>query len=283
VRVTQRTLIFSLLVLTFVFLFTGLAQARTYSTEEARFFQLINNYRVQKGLGALQASDTVAEAAARHSLDMGNFDYFSHQTGGSNFFPAGYQPWDRMRSLGYNYSTAMGENIAAGQQTAQQVFDAWRNSSGHNANMLNGSFKVIGIARRAVSGSPYGVYWTTDFGGAVDPSSHPTIVADGGDPFTDVSRADQELWDASWYVKRTGLFLGYPTGSLGAWQGMTHRHVALVLKRAGLGTRPDWEQNYSLATRGEVQAAFTSLSWNSGRPDEQILRSQLVRLLYRAR
>lgn len=281
-RLGKRSFIFPLLVLVSVFLFAGVAQARSYSAEEAAFFNLINNYRAQKGLPRLQASDTVAEAAARHSLDMGKYGYFSHTTAGSDFFARGSQPWDRMSSVGYGYQTAMAENIAAGQQTAQQVFDAWRTSSGHNANMLSGSYKVIGIARRTVSGSPYGVYWTTDFGGAVDPSSHAGIAGDGN-PFTDVTRADQELWDASWYVKRQGLFEGYPSGSLGAWQAMTHRHVALVLKRAGLGSRSDWEQDYSYATRGEVMGAFRDLDWNSGRTDERIMRSQLVRLLYRAR
>jgi hypothetical protein len=270
----------------FVALFAGAASARTYSAEEAAFFSLINNYRAQKGLGALQASDTVAEAAARHSLDMGNFDFFSHDSQRSNYFPTGSAPWDRMRLTGYNYQCSMGENIAAGQQTAQQVFDAWKNSAGHNANMLESAYKVIGIARRAVSGSPYGVYWTTDFGSTVDPSSHATIG--GGstattNPFSDVTKADAELWNAAWYAKREGLFEGYPSGSLGAWEPMTHRHVALVLERARLGSRPDWRTNYSAASRGEVMAAFPGLTWDSGRQGEAIMRSQLVRLLYRAR
>src|SRR5207302_1205734 len=48
--------------------------------------------------------------------------------------------------------------------TAQQVFDIWQNSAGHNTNMLNSTYQMIGIARAYTSGSPYGWYWVTDFG-----------------------------------------------------------------------------------------------------------------------
>jgi hypothetical protein len=281
---TRRSV--STLFLALVLLMTvlgGLAHARTYGVEETRFLQLVNDYRAQHGLGALKLSGTVSEAAARHSLDMGTYRFFGHTSEHSNFFPAGSTPWDRMELMGYPSDAAMAENIAAGQATAAQVFDAWRTSSGHNKNMLNSSYLVIGIARRIVPGSPYDVYWTTDFGSEVDASAGPLVPAAPAGPFSDVTQADPELWAAASYVKSEGLFEGYPSGSLGCWDPMTHRHIALVLERARLGSRPEWEQDYSLATRGEVMEAFPGLSWNSGRADELVTRSQLVRLLYRAR
>lgn len=261
---------------------SGLAQARTYDAEELEFLRLINGHRAQNGLVALQASDTAAEAAARHSLDMGRYSFFDHTTVKSSYFPVGSSPWDRLRLTGYPTGGHMGENLAAGQRTAQQMFADWRDSPGHNRNMLDPEFRVIGIARRVVSGSSYGVYWTTDFGSVVDASAN-TPAAAAGAPFTDVTRDDPELWDAAVYVKRTRLFEGYPSGALGCWDAMTRRHVALVLKRAGLGSRPDWESDYRTATRGEVMRAFPGLTWDSGREDEPVLRSQVVRLLYRAR
>ncbi len=279
---TKRAALLLFLLLTLLLTLAGAAQARTYDAEEARFLQLINNYRAQQGRPALKISDTLSEASARHSLDMGRYRFFSHTTQGSSWFPAGSTPWDRMRRTGYTYNATMGENIAGGQSTAQQVFDAWRASSEHRANMLNSSFRVIGVARRVVSGSPYTSYWTTDLGSYVDSSAHDRIVSEVN-PFTDVTKADLELWNAGWYVRNKGLFDGYGSGALGAWERMTHRHVALVLKRAGLGSRASWEQDYSPATRGEVRAVFPGLSWESARLTEPILRSQLVRLLYRAR
>lgn len=260
----------------------GIAHARTYDVEETRFLQLINDHRAQHGLGALMLSGTVSEAAARHSLDMGTYDFFSHTSERSSYFPTGSSPWDRMKSMGYT-AASMAENIAAGQQTAQEVFGTWRNSSEHNTNMLSSTYRVIGIARRVVAGSPYGVYWTTDFGSVVDSSAQTPVVASQVGPFSDVTKDDLELWEAASYVKRGGLFEGYASGSLGCWDPMTHRHIALVLQRAGLGSRAEWEQNYTLATRGEVMAAFPGLDWNSGRESEQVMRSQMVRLLYRAR
>lgn len=262
--------------------FGGLAQARTYDAEELEFLRLINNYRTQNGLETLVASDLAAEAAARHALDMGRYGFFSHTTEQSSYFPAGSSPWDRLRLTGYPTGGHMGENLAAGQRTAQQVFADWRASAGHNKNMLDPGFRVIGIARREVSGSPYGVYWATDFGSVVDSSAH-TPVSAAGAPFTDVTKNDPELWDAAAYVKRAGLFEGYPSGALGCWEPMTRRHVALVLQRAGLGARPDWEADFRGASRGEVMQAFPGLTWDSGREDEPVLRSQMVRLLYRAR
>ena len=148
----------------------GLASAKTYSSEELSFLQLINQYRQSNGLGTLLLSDTISDASTKHSSDMAEYNFFDHNTVQSDYFPAGSTPWDRMRLCGYSYNTAMGENIAAGYATAQAVFTGWKNSPGHNANMLNGSYRVIGIG--LVTGGSYGEYWTTDFGGYVDPSAH---------------------------------------------------------------------------------------------------------------
>lgn len=283
-KITRRSIY--ALVLVLVMLLTvlgGVAHARTYDVEETRFLQLLNDYRAQHGLDDLMLSGIVSESAARHSLDMGAYGFFGHTSEQSSYFPAGSTPWERMELMGYPSDAAMAENIAAGQATATQVFDAWRTSSGHNKNMLSSAYRVIGIGRRIVPGSPHGVYWTTDFGSVVDASAQTRVVASQTGPFSDVTQADPELWEAASYVKREGLFEGYPSGSLGCWEPMTHRHIALVLERAGLGSRAEWKQDYSLATRGEVMEAFPGLSWNSGRTDEGVLRSQVVRLLYRAR
>jgi hypothetical protein len=75
----------------------------------------------------------------------------------------------------------MAENIAAGNSTAQATFEQWRNSSGHNANMLHSNMRTIGIGRAFVAGSPYGWYWTTEFGSINDgwPASGADSDGDG--------------------------------------------------------------------------------------------------------
>jgi len=151
-------------------LLPALASAQTYSADELTFIQLINNYRQSEGLSTLLLSDAISDAATKHSSDMAKYNFFSHYSVQSAYFPVGSSPWDRMRLCGYPYNTDMGENIAAGDATAQAVFEAWKSSPGHNANMLDPNYKVIGIG--LVTGGSYGYYWTTDFGGYVDPTAH---------------------------------------------------------------------------------------------------------------
>jgi uncharacterized protein YkwD len=93
------------------------------------------------------------------SQDMANKNYFSHTDS------LGRDPFMRMAAFGYNYPHTAGENIAAGMDSAQAAFTAWKNSPGHNANMLGSGYTVIGIGRAYNSSSTYGWYWTTDFGG----------------------------------------------------------------------------------------------------------------------
>jgi uncharacterized protein YkwD len=141
---------------------TAASTAECLDSVEQAFLIKINNYRASKGLGKLTATRSLNTAAYKHSLDMAKNRFFSHT--GSN----GSTPWQRMAAAGYNYNTPKAENIAAGQNTAEQVFNSWMNSSGHNKNMLNPSFKAIGIGRVTLSGTPYKYYWTTDFGGVLD-------------------------------------------------------------------------------------------------------------------
>jgi uncharacterized protein YkwD len=136
--------------------------ANWLNAQEAAFLNRINTYRASKGRGKLVATRSLNAASYKHSLDMGRNEFFSHT--GSN----GSSPWQRMAAEGYTFNTAKAENIAAGYGTAQAVFNGWKNSSGHNKNMLNPNYKAIGIGRATVSGSPYTTYWTTDFGGVID-------------------------------------------------------------------------------------------------------------------
>jgi hypothetical protein len=166
------------LVALFVALLAGLvlggksALANPYDAEELQILQLINEYRQNNGLEPLLISDTLTVPSERHNEDMAKYGFFAHDTVASSYYPAGSEPWDRMAAEGYDYNTYRGENLAVGYETAEEAFEAWRLSPSHNAAMLDGNYKVVGIARLYVPGSEYGWYWTTDFGGVVDPSSH---------------------------------------------------------------------------------------------------------------
>ena len=97
---------------------------------------------------------------------MRDQNYFSHTS------LNGDQPSDRACDACFNAACSaniIAENIAAGNSTAQATFNQWQNSPGHNANMLNSSYIVIGIGR-ATGGGTYGTYWTTKFSSYSDPS-----------------------------------------------------------------------------------------------------------------
>lgn len=162
--------------------------ATSYDAEELQFLQLINDYRQENGLGSLILSDTLAVAAEHHSKDMGKYDFFAHNTVSSSYYPTGAEPWDRMTAEGYDYNTIKGENLATGTETAEEAFEAWRESPSHNAAMLDGRYRVIGIARVNTPGGRHAWYWTTDFGGVLDPSSH----APGQSPQGQAPPSDQQ-------------------------------------------------------------------------------------------
>jgi uncharacterized protein YkwD len=132
-------------------------------SEEQAFLTLINDYRNQNKLGPLVAVQTAGAAARYHSMDMATHNYFSHTLYDGTTWT------QNMANFGYtNTGGWVGENIAGGYATASSVIAAWKASPEHNSNMLSPWFTAIGIGRAYGSGSTYGWYWTTDFGGYVD-------------------------------------------------------------------------------------------------------------------
>ncbi|WP_371619208.1 sigma-70 family RNA polymerase sigma factor [Streptomyces sp. NBC_00454] len=120
----------------------------------AQVIALVNSERAAAGCGPLKDDAQLRTAAQGHSDDMAQRNYFSHTD------PDGGDPGKRTTAAGYRWST-YGENIAMGQQTPQQVMDAWMKSQGHRENILNCSFKDIGVG---IHQGPGGPWWTQNFG-----------------------------------------------------------------------------------------------------------------------
>jgi uncharacterized protein YkwD len=119
--------------------------------QAAQVFQLVNAAREDYGCDDLAEDSHLDAAAIGHSEDMSDNDYFSHSGPGST-------PFDkRIESSGYD--SPGGENIAEGQTSAQQVFNAWMSDSGHRDNILNCQFVAMGVGV-----DTQGWYWTQDFG-----------------------------------------------------------------------------------------------------------------------
>ncbi|QDL70547.1 CAP domain-containing protein [Streptomyces malaysiensis subsp. malaysiensis] len=123
------------------------------AASEAEVLTLVNKERKKVGCAPVTADSKLAQLAEDFSEDMSLRQFFDHIS------PDGDSPWDRAESAGI--LDLGGENIARGQSDAQAVMDSWMNSSGHRANILNCSFKRLGVGAHFGTGGPW---WTQDFG-----------------------------------------------------------------------------------------------------------------------
>ncbi|MGW1726198.1 CAP domain-containing protein [Streptomyces sp. NPDC002306] len=120
---------------------------------EAEVLKLVNEERAKVGCSAVTANGALTELAEAFSEDMAQRNFFDHTD------PDGASPWDRAAKAGI--SDLGGENIARGQADAAAVMDAWMNSPGHRANILNCDFQTLGVGVHLGEGGPW---WTQDFG-----------------------------------------------------------------------------------------------------------------------
>ena len=127
---------------------------------------LVNAFRAQGGscggevlpsVPPLTLNRALNEASLDHAQDMAANDYFDHQS------QDGRQPADRMQARGYRGSS-YGENIAAGNASAQSTFSQWRGSPGHCRNMLRSSFTELGVGYVQAPFSSLKHYWVQNFG-----------------------------------------------------------------------------------------------------------------------
>jgi uncharacterized protein YkwD len=136
---------------------------------------LLNRERADRGLRPLAGDSLLAQAAREHSEDMVRHSYFEHTS------PDGRTVQDRIRATGWANGRAVstGENIEWGlakKATPQAIVKTWMASPPHRADILRPAFTQIGVGiALGVPDVPgraqgEGATYTTDFGGAVDPS-----------------------------------------------------------------------------------------------------------------
>ncbi|MGW0394516.1 CAP domain-containing protein [Streptomyces sp. NPDC003042] len=124
------------------------------SDAAAAVLSLVNQERAAAGCSALTLNARLTKAAQDHSEDMADHGNMSHT--GSD----GSDPGLRITRAGYTWST-YGENVAYGYSSPEKVMEGWMNSPGHRQNILNCSFKEIGIGLAQPNH-----YWTQAFGAA---------------------------------------------------------------------------------------------------------------------
>lgn len=160
----------SLLSILFVLALAGCAEGPALRTAPAERIALpevkldaetaraeINRYRATRGLGALKINAKLTAAAQRHSNDLSANDKISHR--GSD----GSNPWDRVKGAGYKARLAA-ENVGVGQRSFGEVLQGWKESPGHNKNLLLGDATQMGIALVVNPASRNQTFWTLVMG-----------------------------------------------------------------------------------------------------------------------
>lgn len=129
---------------------------------EQQVFELVNEVRASgtscggqpaPPVPALELNEVLTCTARLHSKDMGDRDYFEHES------LDGRTPFERMTAAGYEWAGAA-ENIAKGQRTAEDVMATWLDSPGHCSNIM-GDFAHLGVGYHGGASAPL---WTQNFG-----------------------------------------------------------------------------------------------------------------------
>lgn len=122
----------------------------TAGTWEYDLLVLVNQAREENGLAPLSYSGDLQSAAVIRASESSVS--FSHtRPDGSDFWTV-------------NSAIVFGENIAAGQTSAQQVFAEWMASPGHRANILSADYQTVGFGMVNNGDGVYNMYWAQEFG-----------------------------------------------------------------------------------------------------------------------
>ena len=130
---------------------SGVSAGIRSSSAASEVVRLTNSARSQNGYAALVEDGALSEAAAVRAREIARS--FSHTR------PSGASFSSALSESGVSYLRA-GENIASGQKSASEVVNAWMNSPGHRANILNSSYSRIGSASVNIDGT---LYWVQLF------------------------------------------------------------------------------------------------------------------------
>ena len=129
------------------------ARAEAMAHPSSSAIDIANAARAEAGLSALSYDGVLSSLASVRAAEAAQS--FSHTR------PDGRSCFTILDENAVAYMTC-GENIAAGQTTEEEVMNAWLNSPGHRANILNGAFHKVGLGFYD-AGDAYGRYWVTIF------------------------------------------------------------------------------------------------------------------------
>lgn len=122
----------------------------------SRVVEMVNQERAGIGVEPISINLRLTAIADTYACQMITEGFFSHRD------PQGEGPGERAIRGGYTF-LRLGENLAAGQTTPEQVMAEWMSSTaGHRENILSPEWSEIGVAVRM--GGEHGSYWVQEFG-----------------------------------------------------------------------------------------------------------------------
>lgn len=112
---------------------------------------LVNRLRAERGLPPLSADPAARRAAMDHAGRMAAAGRMEHNIGLGANFPK--------RMKGMEVALPAAENIAVGQESLVDAFEAWYRSPKHLENMLDTRFRGLGVAAVSHPASGNRPYW----------------------------------------------------------------------------------------------------------------------------
>ena len=136
------------------------AALRDLERVRAELVTRVNDERRRAGRQPLTVDSRLEAAAQHHAGDMLARSFFAHRD------PDGETIRERAREAGFDWS-AIGENIAEGQQSVKEVVESWMRSAGHRENILDRRYTRTGVGLalgRDPKTGEYRILWVQTFG-----------------------------------------------------------------------------------------------------------------------
>lgn len=238
-----------------------------------------NRNRTENDMTPFSTFAPLNKAAEKRGEEITRF--FSHERPDGTDFQTVYD------ELGVEWMCC-GENIAAGQKTAETVVSAWMNSPGHRANILEEGFKHLGVGYGKAN-DLYKHYWSQNFVGGCKTTG---IKLHGGIPGFDRNGSlvtKEAMLAVTCDLHGTAYLPLISTDYVcnGTKEGATTVTVKYdgltVTLTAAVGfadvSRKDWY--YSAVTNAVKQGWFNGVTQTTFEPGSSMTRAMLVTVLYR--
>jgi uncharacterized protein YkwD len=114
---------------------TSLAPSASASTltPRGRMYRATNNSRLNNGVHRVDIHWAMSKLARQHSISMANKGYIYHTANPSSFY---------LQGVGWS---TWGENVGVTGSTIASIQNAFMQSSGHRANILNQRFRRVAL------------------------------------------------------------------------------------------------------------------------------------------